>query len=140
MKKSLDSLLDSVEPDATFHDASLLELRIDFGQRLAELSFDLCVGDPKSPDVAVRERRRRGRLKLVGLHFWVVEPPGTGLAEVNSMFPWLTADGPLSEATSSLSRELSAKTPTSATGWYLFFSNWNAFAYFAADNITFSWG
>ncbi len=139
MKKSLDSLLDAVEPDATFHDASLLELHIDFERRTAELSFDLCVAKPDSPDESVRDRRRRGRLKLAGLHFWVVEPPGTSLVNVNSMPLWLTADGPLSEATGSVARELCANVPANATGWYLFFTNWNAFAYFAADELTFSW-
>ena len=101
--------------------------------------FPRAVSDPEAFAESGRDRYRRGVLSLVGLHFWVVEPPGTTLAEANADTPWLTADGPISEARSETAKKLAAATPASASGWYLFFSKWNAFAYFAADEICFAW-
>ena len=139
MLETLDSFLGTLEPHATCPDARLLRLTIDYESRRAHLLFDLCVGDPEASAASGRDRYRRGALSLVGLHFWVVEPPGTSLAESNAATPWLTADGPISVARSETAKKLAAATPASASGWYLFFSNWNAFAYFAADEMCFAW-
>jgi predicted RNase H-like HicB family nuclease len=119
--------------------ARVLRVTIDYESRRGDLLFDLWVGDPESLHESVRERYRRGTLSLRGLHFWVVEPPATELAEANADTPWLTADGPLSEASSLTAKALASATPASASGWYFFFSNWNAFAYFAADEVCFAW-
>jgi hypothetical protein len=44
--KRLDDLLDATEPHATFHDAEMIDLHIDYVGRTLDARFDLCVGDP----------------------------------------------------------------------------------------------
>jgi hypothetical protein len=133
----LDELLDDEEPHATFHDAQLVSLTIDY--RTSELlsTWRICVGDPHAPDSAVRERCRDGLLTLQGLVFWVVEPP-TEL-DLKGGLPWLTADGPLQECTTATGQSLARLLPAGAVGWYLYFSDWNAFAYCAATAAGFKW-
>jgi hypothetical protein len=128
-------LLDGPEPHATFHDTDLLSLDIDYRTRELVAQWSLCVGDPGASGEPERERCREGRLRLRGLLFWVVEPP----AEMISELPWLTADGLLSEAPTPAGRELAKLLPAVAVGWYLFFSDWNAFAYAGAESAEFEW-
>ena len=126
---TIDSFLDKEEPCATFHDALLISLRIDYERREVTTEWNICVGDPAASP-GNPERRRRGRLRLMGVVFWTVEPEG-GLLDGTP--PWLTSDGPLSEAGTPTALELSKRVPPGATSWYLYFSNWNAFAYCAAE-------
>jgi hypothetical protein len=133
---TIDSFLDKEEPCATFHDALLISLHIDYERREVSTEWSICVGDPAESELENRERRRRGRLRLMGVVFWTVEPEG-GLLDGRP--PWLTSDGPLSQAGTPTAHELSKRVPPEATSWYLYFSNWNAFAYCAAEGGTFEW-
>jgi hypothetical protein len=135
-RAGLDELLDDEEAHATFHDAELLSVSIDYRTRELISAWRLCVGDPEAPKPA-RERLRDGRLTLQGLLFWVVEPP----TEVDSKDgpPWLTADGCLSAATTATGRALARLLPAGAAGWYLFFSDRNAYAYCGATAARFQW-
>ena len=134
--QSLDTFLGPEEPCATFHDAELLSLRIDYERRELLSEWELCVGDPGAPSQAERERRRRGRLRFTGLCFWVVEPPQEPL---DGTRPWLTSDGPLLDVRTESTKRLADLLPPGASGWYLFFSNWNAFAYCGAEVGIFEW-
>jgi hypothetical protein len=133
---SLDDFLLQDEPSATFHDAELLSLFIDYDRKELLSEWIICVGDPDA-DRVERERRRRCRLRFKGLCFWVVEPPRN--LEDKSRLPWLTSDGPLAEAKTAEANRLAAILRPDAFGMYLFFSNWNAFAYCGAESGSFEW-
>ena len=51
----LDDMLGATEPFATFHDASLLILNINYEGRDLIAEFDICVGDPNDSDHIARE-------------------------------------------------------------------------------------
>ena len=131
MPVNLDDLLGTTEPHATFHDASLLALRIDYGSRDATLDWELFAGDP---DTSERKRTRRARLKLSGLVFWEVEP----FHDAGEL-PDLADDGPLTALNLPRAMELSRNIPPGALAWYLYFSNWNAFAYCCARTAEVEW-
>jgi hypothetical protein len=133
--QSLDAFLGPDEPCATFHDAELVSLLIDYERRELLSEWLLCVGDSNAPSPAERERSRRGRLRFTGLRFWVLDPPG----ELHDGLPWLTSDGPLSDAQTDTAMRLAALLPPGTHGWYLFFSDWNAFAYCGAKAGSFEW-
>ena len=133
----LDELLGDEERHATFHDARLLSVDVDYQTRELVALWRMCVGDPGASDKPARERCRNGRLTLQGLLFWVVEPP-TEVTPKDGL-PWLTSDGPLSTATTATGRGLARLLPAGAVGWYLYFSDWNAFAYCGANAATFQW-
>jgi hypothetical protein len=133
---TIDSFLGQEEPCATFHDALLISLSIDYERREVTTEWDICVGDPNASEVRDRERRRRGRLRFAGVVFWTVEPHDCLL---DGTLPWLTSDGPLSEAGTPTATDLSKRVPAGAASWYLYFSDLNAFAYCAAERGIFGW-
>jgi len=134
----LDDLLGPTEPFASFHDAALSVLHIDYEARSLVAEFELCVGDPDAADRTARERSRRGRLRLSGLILWAVEPPDlTGPPAVRR--PWLTSDGPLDEAPTDAGKGLAGALASDIYCWYLYFSDLNAFAYCAAQDAQFEW-
>ncbi len=131
---SLDSLLGDEEPHATFHDARLQRIAIDFvaGSFAAEL--DVCVGDPAATLARDRERRRRGTLRVLGLSLWSLDPAAVGGGPL-----WLTDDGPLSETPDPLGRTLAARCGPGGVGWWLCFSNVHAFGHVAGESAEFRW-
>jgi hypothetical protein len=136
---SLDDYIPPGEPCATFHDASLLSILIDYEGKEMVSEWDLCVGDPEADDEEARERRRRGKLRFTGLLFWVMEAPDERYVVHHHESPWLTSDGPLAEAGTSTAKTLDRLLPSDVSGWYLFFSDLNSFAYCAARGGTFQW-
>ena len=135
--QQLDELLGSTEPNASWHDAALLQLELDYvGQKAISL-WDLYVGDPEANDSQQRERSRRGRLILNGLHFWVIEGPH----DLNACGkrPWLVSDGPIHDSPTEEGKRLAALLPEDSVGWYLFFTRRNAFMYCGARSAQFEW-
>ena len=137
--QDLDHLLGADEPHASFHDASLFELRINYAMRTVSAVFELSVGNPDAVDATDRERRRIGALELAGLTFWAQEPPDLRDPAWPDHRPWLTADGPLREVPTETAQRLARGLPPEAWAWYLYFSDWNAFAYCAAARAEFRW-
>jgi hypothetical protein len=133
----LEDLFDLQEPNATFHDGDLLSFEVDYRTRELVARWNLFVGASDAPEKRDRERQREGRLRLQGLLFWVVEPPNAPTSKDGT--PWLTADGPLSECPTAVGKGLALSVPPGAVGWYLFFSDWNAFAYCGAESARFEW-
>jgi hypothetical protein len=72
---SLDALLGNEEPLASFHDAIITDVQVDYSRKRFIGGMQLCVGDPDSRDEAARERRRRGELVVNDLTLWAIEPP-----------------------------------------------------------------
>jgi hypothetical protein len=132
---SLDELLGRDEPHATFHDAELLSVSIDHEANTLVAMWRLCVGDPSASETVARERTRDGTLILEGLAFLVAEPP----SEVHPGPPWLTADGPIGDSANANGRDLAQFVPAGGVGWYLYFSDSNSFAYWAARSARFQW-
>ncbi len=57
------------------HDASIREMRVEFGGQHITLNMDFWVGDLDSDDEEKREAYRAGKLVLTGVIAMVVEPP-----------------------------------------------------------------
>ena len=137
MGVELDSLLGDQEPDASFHDALLLNLTVDYAEASLLANFSLCVGDPASPDGRVRERRRAGRLLVRGLLHWSLEPSAEGTPLGRPL--WLTSDGLIAGAPTDAGLAIAAVLPGDCFGWYLYFSDINAYAYCAGKHAEFAW-
>jgi hypothetical protein len=134
----LDDLLDRTEPFGTFHDAYLHKLNINYDTRELIAEFDICVGNPDGETKEERERYRRGVLRVSGLIFWALEAPED--KDTNKWGPlWLTSDGLLEEGPTDTAKRLSSTLKPGVYGWYLYFSNINAFGYLSADEATFEW-
>ena len=133
----LDDLLGKKEPHATFRDARLVAVSLDYRNNEAVTTWELCVGDPDESMRVARERRRTGRLLLSGVVFWVIDPPRA--LDTRPGLPWLTEFGPLSEATTETGRQLARLLPAGAQGWHFFFASWNAHMYCGARRLTYEW-
>jgi hypothetical protein len=59
-----------------FHDAEVSRLAIDFASRLATFDLEVWIGDMDCPPHHGREMYRRGRLRLTGLGYFVMDVPG----------------------------------------------------------------
>ena len=136
-RQSLDGLLEG-ERHATFHDATLLSVHVDYTAKRLVAEFDVCVGDPDAAEESTRERRRRGRLTIEGLKLWALEPP-LELRAGSRREPWLTSDGPLAESPTDAGKALARAIGRQGVSWYLYFSDFNAFGYVAGERATFSW-
>jgi hypothetical protein len=137
-KMRLADLLDQAEPYATFHDATMHKIKIDYETHELTAEFKLCVGNPDGKTEMERERHRTGMLKVSGLVFWASEPPENGAADNRGPL-WLTSDGLISEAPTETAKKLASMVTPDCYAWYLYFSDLNAFAYFAARDVVFEW-
>ena len=135
---SLDSLLSGDEPHATFHDARVLSVAIDYTSRTLTARFALCVGDPDAVDERARERGRSGQLMVAGLHVWTIEPPAES-GDVMTDGLWLAGDGPLAEASTETARALAQRFAHAPIAWFLYFNDLNAFAYIVAERAAWTW-
>jgi len=133
----LDGLLGPQEPHATFHDARLVAVSLDYRDNEAVTTWELCVGDPDDSMRVARERRRTGRLIVSGVRFWVIDPPQA--LDTRPGLPWLTQCGPLSEAPTETGQQLARLLPTGALGWYFFFASWNAHMYCSGRGLAYEW-
>jgi hypothetical protein len=137
MTESLDALLEG-EAHATFHDAVVRAIHVDYTSSRFVAEIEVCVGDPDAADEPSRERRRRGRLVVDGLKFWSVEPP----ADVNVSARqglWLTSYGALSQSPTEVGRVLAREIEASDVNWFVYFSDMNAFGYLAGKKVSFTW-
>ena len=115
----LDDLLDQAEPYATFHDAMLHKIKIDYEAQELTAELELCVGNPDGRMETERERRRSGMLKVSGLVFWAIEPPQDGAADNRGPL-WLTSDGSISEAPTEAAKKLASMVTPDCYAWYLY--------------------
>ena len=128
--QQLDDLLGWTEPNASWHDAALIHLELDYIQQRSISLWDLAVGDPEARNSTQRERIRRGRLVLNGLYFWVVDGP-RDLAACEKP-AWLVSDGLIQDSPTAEGKRLATLLPSDSVGWYLFFTRRNAFLYCGA--------
>jgi len=137
-KTRLDDLLDKTEPYATFHDAMLHTITIDYDTKEFTARVDLCVGNPDAKTEIERERRRIGVLKASGMIFWALEPPDNEDRERWGPL-WLTDDGLIKEAPTKTAKKLISTLVPDTYGWYLYFADINAFGYLLAKGAVFKW-
>jgi hypothetical protein len=133
---TLDTLLGSEEPHATFHDAEIVSISYDPGARSARITAKLCVGDPQAFAEASRNRRRTGVLDLTGVAHWR-EDRGNQAAQLAAL--WLADDGPLAEAPGHVAQELVRQLQRDQIGWYFYFADSNSFIYWVAEEARFRW-
>jgi len=132
----LDDLLDSTEPFATFHDATLHKIQIDYGRGEITAAFELSVGNPDGITGQERERRRNGVLQISGLVYWAQDPPESNVT-IGPL--WLSAADLIEKATTMTARKLKPILSPQLFSWYFYFSNINAFAYLVAKEADFKW-
>lgn len=133
----LDDLLDEQEPHATFRDARLVAVSLDYRTNEAVTTWNLCVGDPDDSMRVARERRRAGRLVLSGLVFWVVDPPRA--LDSRPGLPWLTEVTPLTEAPTETGLHLARLLPPGTSGWCFRFEGSKAHMYCGARKLRYEW-
>ncbi len=134
-KMQLDDLF---RGEATFHDASIERITLDYVARKAVLDCSICIGNPDAADVVSREARRRGRLIFLGLLYCVIDPPDSSYPYKDSEGLWLKDDGPV--VTSVVSGErLPQNLPDGAFSHTFFINDWNAFIYIAGESVRFEW-
>lgn len=134
----LEQLLDATSPHATFHDATIERVAIDYLAHEAVLDCSLVVGDPDAIREADREAPRRGRLTLQGLLYFVIEPPDPTYPFKDAEGLWVASDGPLDEL-SSRPTDLPDELPEGAFSHWFFIHSWNAFIYVAFTRAAFAW-
>lgn len=66
---------DAVKLPNGFHDAFLIEVRLNLPAQAVEMDFDFWVGSMNAPAGPEREAMRRGVIRLVGVSAVVIEPP-----------------------------------------------------------------
>ena len=138
MKRNrMDDLLGAEEPFATFHDAYLQKVAVDYSKKELTMGFDLSVGDPNGITEETRQRYRKGVLKALGLVLWALEAPQK--VNLSSGPLWLTDDGLLEDAPTETAKKLSLTLRPELTAWYMYFSCMNCFGYLAAEKVVFEW-
>lgn len=134
----LDDVFGSDCPYATFHDAKIEQITLDYVARNAILECIICVGDPNSPDEEAREARRRGRLAFQDLLYCVIEPPDPSYPYEVARGVSVTSDGPVG-TDGVIGERLPSNLPDGAFAHYFFVTDWNAFIYIAAEKAIFEW-
>ena len=139
MLLSLEDLLDDKYPDASFHDALLNHLTLDYLSRTAEFHMDLCVGDPDAHDEKEREAHAKGILRFDNFLFCVIEAPHPAYDFEVSGGLWIADDGPLLTSDNDGLSKLIARIPANAFVYYFFNNDWNTFIYIAAISAMYKW-
>ena len=134
-RMTLDELTASL-PNG-FHDAKLKSVSIDYVNRNATLELDIWVGELDASSKREREKYRPGQLRLLGMIFWVSEPPCVG-------YPYdiggeLRIDvGSIQTLDTQPSLPLPSTPQECFINW-IFVTDWNAFIYVAARHAQLTW-
>ncbi|MBI5927608.1 MAG: hypothetical protein HY836_18630 [Aquabacterium sp.] len=132
---NLDSLLGRLHQHATFHDAELQSLHLDFSSGSAKLQFLIPCGFLPTNELAYH----CGTLEFIGLLFYFVEPSVFSPQANDRLSLWITSDGPLPDQGIDLAVPLPDDLPEQAFAHYFYSSTTNSFIVFAALEATFHW-
>jgi len=108
-----------------FHDSKILNVRLNYEQRTAEMDIKILVSGPDDADT---ERYQPITLFISDLIYFVIEPPGP--PNVSHAAPSLVDGGSTELKQSSYS--LPKPLPAGAFTYWFFVSNWNSFHHVAA--------
>jgi len=138
-KIRMDDLINrKLEPFASFHDATLQKITVDYDNKTLSAEFEMCVGNPAGSNETERNRTRRGILSLAGLVLWAMEPPDN--SDHDRWGPlWLTHDCLMEEASTDKGKTLASILDPDLYAWCIFFSDTNSFGYCAAREAMFEW-
>lgn len=119
-----------------FHDALLQRVTIDYNKREAVFDFRIWVGDISSKVEELREARREGQLRLLGLLLCVIEAPDPRYSYINPPHLMVNA-GPATDL--KVSQQLPHSIPEEAFVHWFFVNEWNSFIHVAAMEARFEW-
>ena len=131
----LDALLGIRHEHATFHDAELKSLQINYSADSISFTFLIPCGFSDNRKLKYHE----GELTFRTILFYYFEPSAYR-AEKNDMAAlWITADGPLPDAKVKVSKELPSDLPPDAFAHYFYSDTTNSFIVIAAKAAAFEW-
>ena len=125
--------IEELERTVGFHDSCLRRFTVDYEAQTASLALDIWVGEVEAPAGADRERLRTARLDLIGLEYFVVDPPDPRYKYRDAGSVTIDLCG--SDPALAISRPL-------ALGGFagrFFVNEWNAFIHFAAKDARLTW-
>jgi len=130
----LDDLLGDRHEHATFHDAVLESIRVNYAEQSASLLFKIPTGIARG-DLQYKS----AILSFGGLQFMVIEPPDKPYSHVEPAGAWITADGSFPDARVQSLFRVPESLPENAFVHYFFASDWNAFIFIGATEAMFTW-
>lgn len=125
-------------PFASFHDALIHAISLDYQARSVKMQCTILVGDPDA-DRVEREANAEGILDLSGLLYCIIESPDTNYSFEEGSLD-ISSNG--SVATTQFKKllpALPAITNEEAFLHWFFVSNWNAMIFIAATGARFVW-
>lgn len=135
---NLEDIIDYSEPNATFHDADVHSINVDYQNTILVLQMSICVGDPNANTEVDREKRRLCEVTFEGLRYWTIGLPSPISHEIKGPL-WMTSDGPLKNCPTDDAKGLIKANLPYDIQWYFYFSDLNTFAYIVATSVSFRW-
>jgi len=134
----IENLFDNTHECASFHDARIKSVKLDYVSREAIFDCVLYVGNPDIFED--RERTAEGTLTITGFLYCVIEAPDHNYNYDDNEGLDVTSDGPLklNEFRAPLP-QLPLDLPENAFIHYFYLNNCNSFLYIAATGATFQW-
>ena len=131
----LDGLLGIKHEHATFHDAELESIQIDFSTDSINLSFLIPCGFGAERQLSYH----KGTLIFQTILFYYLEPSAYRAEKNDKAALWITADGSLPDDEVEASRELPNDLPPDAFAHCFFSSTTNSFIIISAKSAIFVW-
>jgi hypothetical protein len=131
----LGSLLGEKYEHATFHDAEMESIHIDFSSDSIKFGFMIPCGFLPENELAYQ----RGTLEFHEVLFYYVEPSVYKSDANDKAALWITSDGPLPDSAIEVSSELPHDLPQDAFAHYFYSSTTNSFIVVAAMQAVFHW-
>jgi hypothetical protein len=132
---NLDSLLGNEYAHATFHDAEMESIHIDFNTNSIKLRFMIPCGFLTENELSYQ----RGTLEFQGIAFYSIEPSNYDPSANDKPALWITSDGSLPDERVKASAELPSDLPQGAFAHYFYSSTTNNFIVVAAMHASFNW-
>jgi hypothetical protein len=116
-----------------FHDSCLRQLTVDYEAQMASLVLDVWIGDVDAPTDVERDRLRTARLDLIGVEYFILEPP-------DPTYPYRDAGSVTLDLCDS-DPGIASSRPLALGGFAgrFFVNQWNAFIHFAAQDVRLTW-
>ncbi|WP_306601067.1 hypothetical protein [Geothrix sp. 21YS21S-2] len=133
---NLDSLLG--QPHATFHDAVIERIEVDYLRKVAVIHLQIDEWNPDASSLEDRERKIPGTLTVSGLLYFVMEPPDENYPFQANDGLWISEDE-ITPRTPGVSARLPWNLPEEAFVHRLFVNEWNSFIYLAGTHAEFVW-
>jgi hypothetical protein len=114
-----------------FHDAYLESIHVDYKSRRGLIKLRVCTGDPDAPSEKEREAYEEVSLELLGLLYFVIEPPDprAKYAETGE----LSIDGgPFKPGVDPPMPVPVEQLPSDAFAYWFFVRDWNSFIHVSA--------